>query len=195
MRCELAAALLHSPEIVFLDEPTIGLDLLAKEGIRRFLLEENRRRGTTLILTTHDLSDIEELCERVMIIDHGRLLFDGLLGGLKKLLGGEGSLIFHLLNHSQGESVPPAAEGGQSAPPSGDVLSRLAELTRGRPVSWSAEGDAAFRATFDPTAVPRAEIIRGVLDRFEVADIAFAEVKIEDVIRGIYERARERAAT
>jgi len=175
MRCELAASLLHSPDVVFLDEPTIGLDLVAKEGIRRFLLEENRRRSTTLILTTHDLSDIEELCERVMIIDRGRLLYDGALAGLKKLVGGEGSLVFHLME--------------QRAPERDSVLSRLTELTGGRPVAWSAE-NGAFRATFDPAAVPRAEVIRRVLERFEVAEIAFAEVKIEDVIRTIYAKSR-----
>src|SRR2546425_8437861 len=106
MRCELAAALLHSPEVVFLDEPTIGLDLLAKEGIRRFLLEENRQRGATLILTTHDLSDIEELCERVIIIDRGKLLYDGGLRELKARMGGSGSLLFHLLH-------PPGLNGGR----------------------------------------------------------------------------------
>ena len=71
MRCDLAAALLHNPPLLFLDEPTIGLDLLAKESIREFLKEVNREYGTTVLLTTHDLSDIEELCSRLMIIDRG----------------------------------------------------------------------------------------------------------------------------
>ncbi len=83
MRCDMAAALLHNPPLVFLDEPTIGLDLLAKESIRQFLGEINRELGTTMLLTTHDLADIEALCKRLMIIDHGRVLFDGQLDELK----------------------------------------------------------------------------------------------------------------
>ncbi|MDN5293110.1 MAG: viologen exporter family transport system ATP-binding protein [Eubacteriales bacterium] len=77
MRCELAAALLHNPPLLFLDEPTIGLDVLAKARIREFLLQVNREFGTTILLTTHDLKDIEALCPRVIIIDKGRILYDG----------------------------------------------------------------------------------------------------------------------
>ncbi len=71
----MTAALLHDPEILFLDEPTIGLDVVAKERIRRFILHINRQRNTTVLLTTHDISDVEKLCERVMIIDHGQSAF------------------------------------------------------------------------------------------------------------------------
>ena len=77
MRCDLAAALLHNPPLLFLDEPTIGLDVVAKDHIRHFLRAINREFHTTVLLTTHDLDDIEELCRRIMIIDHGRVLFDG----------------------------------------------------------------------------------------------------------------------
>ncbi len=77
MRCDLAAALLHNPPLLFLDEPTIGLDVVAKDHIRNFLRAINREFHTTVLLTTHDLDDIEELCRRIMIIDHGRVLFDG----------------------------------------------------------------------------------------------------------------------
>jgi len=84
MRCELAAALLHSPKILFLDEPTIGLDAVSKLALRAFLKEENRRSGVTILLTTHDMDDIEALCSRVMVIGHGKLLYDGGLGGLKE---------------------------------------------------------------------------------------------------------------
>ena len=83
MRCELVAALLHSPQILFLDEPTIGLDAVSKLALRAFLREENRRRGVTMLLTTHDMDDIEALCSRVMVIGHGRLLSDGPLSALK----------------------------------------------------------------------------------------------------------------
>ena len=87
MRCDIAAALLHHPPILFLDEPTIGLDVVAKDRIREFLKEINRAFKTTILLTTHDLSDIEELCRRIVIIDHGRLIFDGTLEGLRRRFG------------------------------------------------------------------------------------------------------------
>ena len=77
MRAELAATLIHEPRVVYLDEPTIGLDLIVKERIRAFIKEQNRAKGTTVVLTTHDLGDIEELCKRVIIIDAGKLIYDG----------------------------------------------------------------------------------------------------------------------
>ena len=77
MRCELAAALLHSPQILFLDEPTIGLDAVSKLALRAFLKEENRRSGVTVLLTTHDMDDIAALCDRVLVIGRGQLLYDG----------------------------------------------------------------------------------------------------------------------
>jgi ABC-2 type transport system ATP-binding protein len=77
MRGEVTAALLHSPELLVLDEPTIGLDLISKEQLRSFLVRERRERGTTVLLTTHDLPDIERLCDRILVVDHGRLAFDG----------------------------------------------------------------------------------------------------------------------
>ena len=84
MRCEIAAALLHSPDILFLDEPTIGLDAVSKIALRDFLRKENREKGITMILTTHDMDDVESLCSKVMVIGHGRLLFSGRLEELKK---------------------------------------------------------------------------------------------------------------
>jgi ABC-2 type transport system ATP-binding protein len=83
MRCELVAALLHRPKILFLDEPTVGLDAVSKLALRAFLKEENRKNGVTMLLTTHDMDDIEALCERVMVIGHGRLLYDGQFSGLQ----------------------------------------------------------------------------------------------------------------
>lgn len=87
MRAEIAMALLHDPKILFLDEPTIGLDVVAKDAVRRFLREVNRERGVTIILTTHDLQDIEHICPRLIMVDDGRLLFDGELGKLRAALG------------------------------------------------------------------------------------------------------------
>jgi ABC-2 type transport system ATP-binding protein len=88
MRSEIVMALLHDPKVLFLDEPTIGLDVVAKDAVRKFLAEINRERGTTIILTTHDLVDIEEICPRLIMVDEGKLLFDGELRKLRESLGG-----------------------------------------------------------------------------------------------------------
>ena len=87
MRCELVAALLHRPQLLFLDEPTIGLDAVSKLALRAFLKEENARTGVTVLLTTHDMDDVEALCQRVMVIGHGKLLHDGGLSQLKNRYG------------------------------------------------------------------------------------------------------------
>src|SRR6266700_2957025 len=101
MRCDLAAALLHNPPLLFLDEPTIGLDVVAKDHIREFLKEVNRTEGTTVLLTTHDLSDIEELCKRIIIIDKGRVLFDGQLAEMKGRLAKYNQVKFFLKDRAQ----------------------------------------------------------------------------------------------
>ena len=87
MRAEIVMALLHDPKVLFLDEPTIGLDVVAKDAVRKFLAQVNRERSVTITLTTHDLQDIEEICPRLIMVDDGRLLFDGELGRLRSSLG------------------------------------------------------------------------------------------------------------
>lgn len=87
MRCEIAAALIHSPEILFLDEPTIGLDAVSKLKVREFIRTENRDRGITVILTTHDMQDIDALCQRVLLIGKGRLLLDGSIDEIRAMAG------------------------------------------------------------------------------------------------------------
>jgi len=87
MRAEIVMSLLHDPKILFLDEPTIGLDVVAKDAVRKFLAEINRERGVTIILTTHDLQDIETICPRLIMVDHSRLIFDGELHRLRAALG------------------------------------------------------------------------------------------------------------
>ncbi|MEV7685890.1 ABC transporter ATP-binding protein [Streptomyces bungoensis] len=96
MRGDIAAALLHDPEVLYLDEPTIGLDVVSKAKVRGFLRELNAERGTTVLLTTHDLQDIEQLCSRVMVIDHGRLVYDGPLAGLHEAGESERMLVVDL---------------------------------------------------------------------------------------------------
>src|SRR6266699_3341316 len=110
MRGDLAAALLHDPPVIFLDEPTIGLDVVAKERIREFLLTANREQGVTILLTTHYMGDIEKLCRRVMVIDHGRLLYNGPLDDIRDRYGCHRTLVVDLQELRPAEEVEAAVE-------------------------------------------------------------------------------------
>ncbi len=109
MRGDIVAALLHDPEVLYLDEPTIGLDTVSKARVREFLRELNTERGTTVLLTTHDLQDIEQLCSRVMVIDHGRMVYDGALTGLHEVGGAERTLVVDLERELPPIDAGPAA--------------------------------------------------------------------------------------
>jgi len=162
MRGDIAAALLHDPEIVYLDEPTIGLDVISKGRLREFLRTLNAERGTTLLLTTHDLQDIEALCRRVMVIDHGTLVFDGDLAALHRQGGSTRTLVVDLLD----ESAPIEVAGAAVRRVEG-------------PRQW-----LSFPA--DASAAP---IVAAVAASYDVADLSIQEPEIEDVIRDLYERA------
>lgn len=162
MRADLAAAFLHDPEIVFLDEPTIGLDVLAKERIRKFIGSINRERQTTVILTTHDLGDIARLCRRVVMIDHGRVLFDGALSELLERFGGERQLVVDLAEDYE-----------------------RVELAGARLVGR--EGRKATFA-FTPNGNGVAPIIEELSRRYRWEDISLREPDVEGTIRRIYER-------
>jgi ABC-2 type transport system ATP-binding protein len=166
MRCDLAAALLHNPPILFLDEPTIGLDVVAKDHIRQFLREINHRYKTTVLLTTHDLDDIEELCRRIMIIDRGQLLYDGPLSLLKQKLLRTKQIKFALRASESAAALSRAlaAEGLEAEP--------LDELT--------------YRVRFDKTRVSTAELIRKILAAGEVRDLLIEDEPIEEIIKRIY---------
>ncbi|ULH15505.1 ATP-binding cassette domain-containing protein [Deinococcus sp. KNUC1210] len=159
MRADLAAALLHEPALLFLDEPTIGLDVVARERIREFIREVNRERGVTVLLTTHDLLDVERLCRRVMIIDHGSLLYDGALMGLQERFGGERRLV---VDYSQLPLSPEVT---------GTTL--LAQ-----------EG---LRVTYGFQAQSAAEVIARVTAGAPVRDLSVLEPDLEGTIRRIYE--------
>ena len=165
MRCDMAAALLHNPPLLFLDEPTIGLDLLAKENVRLFLKEINRDFGTTVLLTTHDLSDIEELCRRLMIIDQGRILFDGPLDELKRMLWRQTQIKFELKDREQAGAVERVDMPGVGS-------ERIDELT--------------YRFSFDREEHTSGDVIRRVLDAAEIRDIFIEEESIEDIVKRIY---------
>ncbi|HXF60987.1 MAG TPA: ATP-binding cassette domain-containing protein [Caldilineaceae bacterium] len=161
MRADLCAAMLHEPALLFLDEPTVGLDVVAKERIRQFISHIHRERGVTVLLTTHDLQDVEKLCERVMIIDHGRLLFDGGLAELLDRFGGKRELVVDLA-----ESYPTVEVEG-------------AELV-------ALDG---LRATFqfDRDRLTASELIGRLSDRYRIRDLSVREPEIESTIRRIYQ--------
>ena len=161
MRCDLAAALLHNPHIVYLDEPTIGLDIVAKQHILRFLAKINREQGVTIILTTHDLSDVEKLCERMLIIDHGRIIYDGTVEGIKERYGKKRRLIVDLA-----EEYPRIALSG-------------AELV-------NHEGNRIW-LEFDRDQVSAARLIARLAEKYEIKDLTVEEPEIETIVADIYQ--------
>ena len=172
MRCELVAVLLHEPKIIFLDEPTIGLDVVAKERIREFIATLNRETGATVLLTTHDLSDIEKLCKRVIIIDKGKLIYDGDLAEIKRKYGRLRRLLF--------------------TPEDTVALERLEKelklLHAGIEVSMGEENCVVIR--FDPHAVPASQITRHIVNNYELKDLSVEEADLDQIIRDIYERGQ-----
>ena len=163
MRCDLGAALLHQPPLLLLDEPTIGLDVAVKQRIRELVRAMNAEQQTTVLLTTHDLGDVEAVCERVLLIHQGQLLLDGSVDDLKARLGGQRRLIVEL------------------ARPGPVAVADLPAEAR-----WS---DDARRLTlrFSPTETSAAALIRALLDRAEVADLSVEEPSIDEVVARFYD--------
>ncbi|MER7828363.1 ABC transporter ATP-binding protein [Streptomyces sp. NPDC054945] len=162
MRGDIAAALLHDPEVLYLDEPTIGLDVVSKAKVRGFLRQLNEELGTTVLLTTHDLQDIEQLCERVMVIDHGRLMFDGPLGGLHAA-GAVGESERTLVVDLERELAPISVVGARVVKVEG-------------PRQW-----LAF-----PAGASAAPLVAAVAADYPLVDLSVREPDIEDVIARMY---------
>src|SRR5207248_6737795 len=174
MRGDLAAALVHDPELLYLDEPTIGLDVVAKARIREFLLSINAEKGVTVLLTTHDMDDVEMLCPRMVIIDHGRKLYDGTVTAIRERFGGERTLI----------AVLDTAELARlSRDTQGQLL--LDDLPHGVHLV-RAEGPRLWLG-FGRNALPAHELVGWLGVRYRLHDVTFQEPEIEDVIRRIYE--------
>ena len=167
MRAEVAAALLHRPRLVILDEPTIGLDVLSKQRLREFLVAERREHGTTLLLTTHDMGDVERLCDRVVLVDRGRLVYDGDLPGLTRTVGAERILVVDLA-----EATP-------------DLL----DLPGARHLGSEGHG-LRQRLAFDAQNTTAARLLAAVSERAEVLDLSVEEPRIEDVVRRVYAARR-----
>ena len=160
MRCDLAAALLHAPALLYLDEPTIGLDAVSKLAVRDFVLRLNRERGVTVILTTHDMDDIEALCSRILVINEGRILSDGPLEALRARVTRERWLIVDLLDEGDTVSDPDATTMRQ-------------------------EGHRVF-LRFDPDRVSAPDLIARVTASHAVRDLFVQNPPIEQIIARLY---------
>nr|WP_207952364.1 ABC transporter ATP-binding protein [Paenibacillus turpanensis] len=167
MRCELAAALLHNPDIVFLDEPTIGLDIVVKSEIRDFLKEMNRKHETTVLLTTHDLQDIEALCSRVIMLDDGRIIYDGGLQDLRDTWGQGKEVVFQFA--------------------SAVTLDELAGITAGiNGVRWTQENELTCKVWLPRGTVSVSQVIGSVVQSFEISDMQIHETNTDDIVKEIY---------
>jgi ABC-2 type transport system ATP-binding protein len=168
MRADIAASLLHSPKVLFLDEPTIGLDVVVKENIRDAIMRINAEEGTTVILTTHDLSDIELLCERIVMIDKGKKVFDGAISELKRNYGDIRTMEFELLKPSDGGLLDYSSEFGDKA----DI---------------SFEQDkTSVKVRFDASSVSVEKIISYTLSAVHIKDFKINDVEIEEIIKKLY---------
>ncbi|GAA4683226.1 ABC transporter ATP-binding protein [Phytohabitans rumicis] len=162
VRCDLAAALLHDPRIVFLDEPTIGMDVVVKEQVREFLRYQVDKRGRTVVLTTHDMTEVDKLAERMVLINHGRLVFDGSLAELRTRFGDTWQVHVTL-------AEPPAT---------GDVeVPGLRVLRQDGPRFVFGPGDGATSPQ---------DALRRIIERYAITDLAIEENDLEDVMRLAY---------
>lgn len=170
MACDIAASLLHQPGVLFLDEPTIGLDVTLKERIRGFICEMNRELGTTVILTTHDLSDIERLAHRVLILDRGRLVHDGPLDVIRQRMRN--------VHHLEVEFAAPAEL---------DRLTRLGEELADRLEEFTPSADGLHLViSFDPQKLPSPDLYQRLHSQFSIRDFSLRPCDIEELVRRFY---------
>ena len=164
MRGDLAAALLHAPEVLYLDEPTIGLDVVSKARVGEFLRKVNAEQGVTILLTTHDLADVERLCHRLVVIDHGRVISDGTVAQIKQTYGRTRTLVVDFVE----PQAPVALEG-------------ITAVRVDGPRQW---------LSFDRTT-SAAQLIAQVMQQASVRDVSIEEPHIDDVVRQVYGLTRE----
>jgi len=162
MRCELVASMLHAPEVLFLDEPTIGLDLVAKARFRDLIVRINEEQGTTILLTSHDVSDIEQVARRVIVINHGRLIYDDRVSVMRRALLGTKMLDVRF-------ERPPETVEVEGA--------RLVKLS-----------GAGAKLVVDTDQRPIRSVLDDLLDRYEVVDISVADPPLEEIVSHIYAR-------
>lgn len=166
MRADLAAALIHNPKIIYLDEPTIGLDVVVKESVRKAIKDINEKYGTTIILTTYDLNDIEELCNRIIIIDSGKKIYDGELEGVKEQFGYLTTIEIQLKDKSNIEKINFARFKDD------DFKLNMKE--------------SKINITFNKNNISSADIIGEVMKKSKVIDFNIKETSIEDIVKKMY---------
>lgn len=177
MRADLGAALLHNPKVLYLDEPTIGLDIVVKDNIRQAIKEINEKYQTTVILTTHDIGDIEELCSRIIIIDEGKKIYDGTLKKLKDTYGTRRKVSMEVRKPEELKEF--------------DLAKKLNE-TSGSDVSekdYSIDLDVeskTYTVTFDKHKMQVPQILSAVMEMTEVTDIKLQETELAEIVKEIY---------
>lgn len=166
MRADLAAALIHNPKIIYLDEPTIGLDVVVKESVRKAIKNINEKYGTTIILTTHDLNDIEELCNRIIIIDKGKKIYDGELEGVKEQFGYLTTIEIQLKDKNNIEKI---------------------NFRRFKDDDFKLNmKESKINITFNKNNISSADIIGKVIKKSKVIDFNIKETSIEDIVKKMY---------
>ncbi|MEW6606437.1 MAG: ATP-binding cassette domain-containing protein [bacterium] len=174
MRCEIIASLLHKPRVLFLDEPTIGLDIIAKTKIRDFIKEWNRKSDCIVILTTHDLSDVQDICRRIIIIDEGNIVFDGNLDTVVKRFSNFRRLIVNFSQDNVSIEKIYQSFGGDKK-----ISIKELEIT---------EEDNNFLIKFSDANNSIISLIDNLFNNFSVCDVKIQQPSIETVIRLIYEK-------
>jgi viologen exporter family transport system ATP-binding protein len=168
MRGDLAASMLYEPTILYLDEPTIGLDIVAKENMRIFIEEMNRDSGTTTVLTTHDLADVERLCRRLILIDHGHVLYDGGVEQLKAKYAPYRILVVEL----DADAVSNGRHIDAADVPGAEIVE---------------QADGVARIQFESARTPVHDLIAALNARYPIADLSIVEPDLEGVVRQIYD--------
>lgn len=171
MRADLGAALLHNPKVLYLDEPTIGLDLIVKDNIRKAINEINEKYRTTVILTTHDIGDIEELCNRIIIIDEGRKIYDGSLVNLKDTYGTRRKVSMEIKRPEKVYKLQ---------------LSKILGLSEEECVTAYDTENSIFSVTFDKHKIQVPQILSEVMKVAEVKDVQIQETELSEIVKEIY---------
>lgn len=171
MRADLAAAMLHNPKVLYLDEPTIGLDVVVKERIRTAIKDMNRKYKTTIILTTHDMSDIEELCNRIIIIDKGKIIYDGEIDKIKKEYGYTRTVTIEVRESDHDE----------------EVLNNLNQVFNlSNEFLNACKEENVIKITFNREKISVSEIMGYMLKKVKVLDFSLSETDIEEIVKKIY---------
>ena len=171
MRADLGAALLHNPKVLYLDEPTIGLDLVVKDNIRKAIKEINEKYETTVILTTHDIGDIEELCSRIIIIDEGKKIYDGSLQNLKEIYGTKRTVAVEIRDPEKAKEL---------------CLPEILGVEEGDLTAAYDEESSTLNVTFNKHKIQVPQILSAVMNRVEIKDVQIQETELAQIVKEIY---------